>query len=573
MIALKGTPIEGGYAFAKVFVYAPFVPSLAKKAIGPSEAPLEVAKYEKSLRKALEEYDALLQKSEPSSPKRAILEAQKTMLGDEDVSEEVKAAIAEGANAPKAIAEVYGSYIALFKAKKDPLFQARSLDMEDLRNRLLRTLEGKPAPSLSAFKEDVILFAEDLTPSEMASLERSRVKGLVLEKGGETSHTAVLARSYGLATLLGVPGALGYAHSGEWAALDSLAGIVYLGADPANAGDWQAKEAAYAAHKKAQERYRTLPGLTADRKKIAIALNLGDVNPESLAQAPFADGVGLFRSEFLYMQSDHLPSEEEQFAAYKKVLLSFPKKPVIVRTLDIGGDKRLPYFALPQEENPQLGQRALRLSLAHPELFKPQLRALLRASVFGELGIMFPMVETLEDFLAAKIAVAECEEELREEGQSVGEYQLGVMIEIPALALNAEAIARLADFASIGTNDLTQYTLAVDRGNPSLKDRYQKYHPAVLRLIQLAEKAFEKAAKPIAVCGELGGDELGAPLLVGMGFRRLSMSGAKVAGVKERLAQHSLPELKALAESCLAYSNEKDVKERLEQTLKRSDEA
>jgi|LAHS01.1.fsa_nt_gb phosphotransferase system enzyme I (PtsI) len=556
----QGTPIEGGYVLAPAFLYRPFVSSLPSAGIEASQVSSERASYERARDKAESEYRSLIASCAPSSPKKAILEAQEQILLDEDVKDEVEAAIQGLSNAPKALREVYGSYIALFQAKKDPLFQARYLDLADLENRLLRCLEGKEAPSLSSFEGEVILVAEDLAPSEMASLDREHVKGLVLEKGGETSHTAVLARSYGLACLLGAKGVMSALKPGQTVALDSVKGALYLSPDQALAESWAEREKEYLFEKKEQEHYLPLPGKTKDGTRIQINLNLGDVSPESLAKAPYVDGVGLLRSEFLYMQSDHLPSEEEQFEAYKKVLLSFGDKPVIVRTLDIGGDKKLPYFSLPKEENPQLGERALRLSLAHPELFKPQLRALLRASVYGQLGIMFPMVETTEDFLKAKAVVANCEKELRGEGVNVGSYRLGVMIEIPALALAADSIARLADFASIGSNDLTQYTLAVDRGNPALSDYYQKYHPSVLRLIALAVEAFDKAGKPIAVCGELGGDSLGAPLLVGMGLRSLSMSFAKVAGAKAHLAKRSLATLQKEAKACLSCDNEQAVK-------------
>ncbi len=269
------------------------------------------------------------------------------------------------------------------------------------------------------------------------------------------------------------------------------------------------------------------------------------------------------------MKNDHLPNEEEQFVAYRKVLLSFPKKMVVIRTLDIGGDKKLSYLPLPHEDNPQLGERALRLCLANPQIFKPQLRALLRASIYGNLGIMFPMVESFEDIKKAWDVVAECKHELDKEGLSYDRsVKLGVMIEVPSLALIAEKVAPIVDFASIGTNDLTQYTLGVDRGNPSLKLYYQKYHPAVLRLIAHAEEAFRKEGKPISVCGELGGDSLGAPFLVGLGFTRLSMSFSKVASIKAVLAENKQSDLAEMSQYVLNLGSEKEVRDYISAHLK-----
>jgi phosphotransferase system enzyme I (PtsI) len=564
---LTGTSIGGGYALARAFLYVPFLSHLPSRNVTADEIPLEFALLDKGLKQASEELEAIFKRA--SGPKKDIIEAQKLMLLDEDMIQEIKDAINSGDNAAKAIRDTYESYIALFEKNTDDLFKARALDLRDLENRLLRGLEGCQAPSLDSFHEDIILVAHDLTPSEMATLDRLHVKGLIGEIGGETSHTAILARSYGLPTVLGVTDALKFIKPSQKVAIDAQKGIVQLGVDEETEKEYQAKEEVYIKEKARQDHYLPLPGLSEDGKKIDILLNLADVEKTSLEKAEYVDGVGLLRSEFLYMKNDHLPNEEEQFVAYRKVLLSFPKKMVVIRTLDIGGDKKLSYLPLPHEDNPQLGERALRLCLANPQIFKPQLRALLRASIYGNLGIMFPMVESFEDIKKAWDVVAECKHELDKEGLSYDRsVKLGVMIEVPSLALIAEKVAPIVDFASIGTNDLTQYTLGVDRGNPSLKLYYQKYHPAVLRLIAHAEEAFRKEGKPISVCGELGGDSLGAPFLVGLGFTRLSMSFSKVASIKAVLAENKQSDLAEMSQYVLNLGSEKEVRDYISAHLK-----
>jgi phosphotransferase system enzyme I (PtsI) len=558
---LKGNPVSGGYASAPAFLYVPFQSSLTLAEIPASQISPEKGKYVQALSVASQELEQVISALKKTHPDKAgIIQAQKLMLEDEDMNGEIQEAIAAGSSAAKAISEVYLSYMKLLSASKDDLIRARAADLGDLKNRLLRCLEGKKAQNLSALASDVILVCHDLTPSEAAGLDLAHVKGLICEIGGETSHTAILARSYLLPAVLGVSGALTAIQDGSLIGLDALKGEVTLEVTASQQQGYVSQEMSYLEEKRREAKYLPLPGQTEDGKRILINLNLGDAEKQSLSQASYVDGVGLLRSEFLYMKSDHLPTEEEQFSAYQKVLLSFKGKPVIIRTLDIGGDKRLPYFELPKEDNPMLGERALRLCLAHKGLFDTQLRALLRASVYGQLWIMFPMVGTIEDIKAAKAEAEKCRLALQAEKKPVSsDIKIGVMIEIPSLALLADQIAPLVDFASIGSNDLTQYTLAADRGNPALRSYYQKYNPAVLRLIKMASDAFNQAGKPISVCGELGGDAIGAPLLVGLGFGKLSMSFSNVAKVKRILAHNKAEDLKKIVDICLNLGSEEEV--------------
>lgn len=434
------------------------------------------------------------------------------------------------------------------EANADGLMRERAADLQDVRSRLLRCLSGAPEKNLSRLPGPVIIAARDLLPTDTATMDRENVLAIITETGGQTSHSAILARSYGIPAVLGVSGAMEVLRDGETAAVDGSAGVVIVEPDGETRAALETRRAGDLARRALDAQYRCEPCATADGTAIDIGVNIGEAVEDYAALAEGADLAGLFRTEFLYMQGSRLPTEEEQFAAYSSLLRGFGGKPVVLRTLDVGGDKALPCLPLPQEENPFLGKRALRLCLDRQDLFVTQLRAALRASVWGNLWIMFPMVGTPEDWRQAKALADRVRAELLAEGTAVAEnVKFGVMIEVPSIVVLADKIVREVDFASIGTNDLCQYTLAVDRGNREVTGYYQMYSPAVFRMIAHVSGVFREAGKPLCVCGELGGDAGAALALVGMGLRKLSMSRGAVGTVKRVLAGKTMGQLESLA--------------------------
>ena len=481
--------------------------------------------------------------------KAAIFSAQMEILCDEVMDEEIRDGIQYDTWMPDwAVETVYSRYERRLQKAGDPLIRERAADLKDVKNRLLRIWCGVPQQSLAQLEKPVIIAAHDLLPSDTAVMERDHVLGIVTESGGTTSHSAIIARSYGIPAVLGIPNLLPRLTNGEKVILDAVDGVLITRPDGKQEKEMRIKQKEYEIHAARIQKYLHRDPLTADGERIEIGLNIGSARPEDLEGSSVTDFVGLFRTEFLYMDNDHLPTEEEQIIQYQKALLEYAPRPVVLRTLDIGGDKTLPYFPLPQEQNPFLGKRALRLCFDSPELFRTQLRAALRASVAGQLWIMLPMVSSIEEIKRAKALLEQAKQELRQEKLPFDEgVKLGIMIEIPAVAVIADLIAPEVDFASIGTNDLCQYLMAVDRMNPEVTSYYQSYHPALFRLIGYVVERFKQAGKPICICGELGGDPLAAPVLVGLGIRKLSMSLSSVAAVKRALAGFTVKQMEEMA--------------------------
>jgi len=371
---------------------------------------------------------------------------------------------------------------------------------------------------------------------------------VVTEIGGNTSHSAIIARSYGIPALLGISGVMSEVRDGDTVVVDALDGRLIIGPTPEEIDSYAEKRRRYAVYVQEIGQYRTVQPVTKDGVHVDVCLNIGSVSDEELEGAAYADGVGLFRSEFLFMAGKDLPSEEQQFQVYKKSVEAFGERQVILRTLDIGGDKTLECMELPVEDNPFLGCRALRLCFQKTDLFKTQLRAALRASVYGNLAVMFPMVGSMEDLRKAKGILGEVEEELRAQGVPFNEdIQVGIMIEIPAIALMADIVAREVDFASVGTNDLCQYLMAVDRLNPEVAIYYQSYHPAMFKMISFVAEAFQREGKPLSVCGEMAGDPMAAAVFLGLGIKKLSMTASSVAGVKRIITNMDMESAARLA--------------------------
>ena len=422
----------------------------------------------------------------------------------------------------------------------------------------MRILKGEKEQNLSSLRDKVVVVAHDLLPSDTATLDRAHVMGIVTEVGGATSHTAIIARSYKIPAVLGVPSATEILKNGEPVILDALKGQVMLEPERETVQEYEEKLEKYIQDEKQTAEYLDRIPLVASGERYSIGLNIGSTEPDDGFK--YVDFVGLFRTEFLYMESEHLPTEDEQFAAYRKVLANAMGNPVTLRTLDIGGDKSLRYMELPKEDNPFLGNRALRLCLEMPDLFKTQLRAALRASAYGEMKIMFPMVGTIDDVRAGNAAVEEVKAELLAEGIPFDEkINVGIMIEIPSIALIADMAAKETDFASVGTNDLTQYLHAVDRMNPKLTNYYQSSSPAMFRILGKIFKEYNKAGKSVSVCGELAGEPLAAIVLFGLGLRKFSMNASNIALVKRTLSLFTLKETEEIAENVMNMETQADV--------------
>jgi phosphotransferase system enzyme I (PtsI) len=442
---------------------------------------------------------------------------------------------------------------------RDPLIALRSADFEDVRRRLLRLWYGTEEEGLASIREPMIVAAKDLLPSDTATMDKNKVLAILTETGGSTSHSAIIAKSYGIPAVLGIPGLLEAVKQGCIAAVNASEGIVNL--EPSNTviEEYSQKSAALSRDRKITETFRSREALTADHVKIDIGLNIANADEQELEAAEYVDSVGLFRTEFLYMGRDNLPDEEEQYLIYRKVLERFGNRPVTLRTLDIGGDKKLTSMELPREENPFLGNRALRFCFSHPDIFETQIRSCLRASAYGNLWLMLPMVGSLDDITKAKETINILKADIKKEGIPCGDIKIGIMIEIPSIALIAKHAAREVDFASIGSNDLCQYLCAADRMNSTVETYYQSYHPAMLTLIRDTVRAFNDAGKPISVCGELGGDPLAVPVLLGFGMRKLSMGASSVAEVKRTIASLTLKETEEIAERALKFTTAGEI--------------
>lgn len=549
MVTHQGNPVSKGVAVGRVYKYVPYQAAVEETNIRPEQVEAEMAAYRAAKERAAAELAAMGEAlGDADSDKAAILGAHREILADPALDEMVSGLIRdEYYNVKWAVERAFAKFIKMLSRVKDDMIRERIADMKDVRGRLLRGCDGVAEVNLGALTEPVIVVAQDLFPSDTASLKRDMVQAIVTEVGGATSHTAIIARSYEIPALLGVGGAMDLLEDGQIVGVDAIDGVLATDLSAPEIAALEDKARAYRVHAEETRKYQGVEPVTGDGVRIEVELNIGSASPEELEGACCTDGVGLFRSEFLYMGRDTLPGEDEQTEIYSRVLKAFEGRPVTLRTLDIGGDKKLDCLELPKEENPFLGNRALRLCFTYPDIFKTQLRAALRAAVDGDLWVMFPMVGSMDDIRRAKAAVQEAREELRAEGKPCGDIKIGIMIEIPSIALIADLAVREVDFASIGTNDLCQYATAVDRMNPAVSQYYQKYHPAMFRLIRGVVETFNKAGKPICVCGELGGDELAAAVLVGLGMRRLSMGRACVAQTKKMITNMTVGRAREMA--------------------------
>lgn len=566
---IKGIAASSGITIASAFKYETPTLVIEKKTAIPEE---EDRKFDEAVSASKAEIENIKAKAAGrlSDDELAIFDAHLMLATDPAFAQEVKDLIAqEKVNAEYAVQTIAENYIAMFESMEDQYMKERAADLKDVTTRIKYHLMGVSIADLSLIDQDVIVVAHDLTPSDTAQLDKRYVKGFITEIGGRTSHTAIMARSLEIPAIVGVGEILDKVHSGDTIVLDALKGEVLINPDEATIKEYQIKEQNYHDEVIALKAYRDQPSVSRDGHKIIIASNIGTPDDMDAVKANGAEAIGLYRTEFLYMNSQTLPSEEDQFEAYKKVLQAMEGKQVIIRTLDIGGDKKLPYLPLEPEMNPFLGYRAIRLCLDRKDIFRTQLRALIRASAYGSLGIMFPMVATLNEFNEAKAVYEEERQKLIAEGVAIGDQiQVGLMIEIPAAAVLADQFAKVADFFSIGTNDLIQYTMAADRVSEKVSYLYQPFNPSVLRLIKMTIDGAHREGKWVGMCGEMAGEPDAISVLMGLGLDEFSMSATSMLRARKIANSLNYSEMQKLAAEAVTCRTQEEVLDLIHRTVK-----
>ncbi|NLI54908.1 MAG: phosphoenolpyruvate--protein phosphotransferase [Clostridiales bacterium] len=566
-VQIRGIAASDGIAIGKAKKFQKQAGIIPKRTLGPEEAEGEWRRFLDAAASCKTQMERLIERCGPGE-RADILGAHLEMLQDPFFLELIENHIRQQKNAEWALQLATESIDELFSQSDDEMFRARAADLKDVSARLLRELQGIAETDLSDLKEPVIVIAKDLMPSDTATIDTGYVLGFATELGGKTSHVAIMARGLDIPALVGAGGGLYDAvKDGDQLILDGSAGVVLLSPSEQEQGEYREKLRSIERARNEAMALKDLPAVTLDGKPITIAANIGSEKEIEIAVQNGAEGVGLLRTEFLYMGGDHWPTEEEQFTAYRYVVRHAEDKPVIIRTLDIGGDKKLPYFAFDHEDNPFLGQRAIRFCLNRPDIFKTQLRAILRASAFGKALIMLPMVISPEEIERARELIDAAKAELEREGSAFDrEIPVGIMIETPAAVLIADALAKKADFFSIGTNDLTQYLLAVDRGNEKIQHLYDPFHPAVLRAIRQVIEAAHAAGIWAGMCGEFASDPMAARLLLGMGLDEFSVSPASAPRLKKQIRGFDQKQAEAYANIVLSAGSAEEIRRRIQET-------
>ena len=566
---LKGIAASQGIAIAKVYKLEQ--PTLDITKAENANVSKEKEQLECAFAKTIQDIEKIrdIASHNLSAEELAIFDAHLMMAQDPEFKGQIVAEIEqEHENAAYATKNVSDKMIDMFTNMEDAYFKERAADIKDVSFRLLCNLTGKEIPNLVTLDEPVIIVAADLSPSDTGSLNKAFAKGFITEKGGRTSHSAIMARSLEIPAVVGVKGIMEAAKSGDLVILDALSGEVILCPDDETKAAYEEKAASFQQEKEALLSFKDKESISVDGHKVLLVGNIGSPADVQGVVDNGGEGVGLFRTEFLYMKSEEdFPDEDTQFAAYKTVLESMQGKPVVIRTLDIGGDKKLKYYTFEEEMNPFLGVRAIRFCLQRKDIFRTQLRALLRASAFGHLCIMFPMIATVDEFKRGRALYDEARAELRAEGVAVGEdVEVGCMIEIPAAAVLADQLAKYADFFSIGTNDLIQYSMAADRMSQTVSYLYQPLNPSVLRLIKMTVDGAHAHGKWCGMCGEMAGDELAAPVLLGLGLDEFSMSASSILPARRMINRLSYEQMRHVAQSAV----EKETMEEVEELIKNS---
>lgn len=552
---LKGIAASDGIAAAKAYMLVQ--PDLSFSETSIDDPETEIKRLDDAVEASKSELELIKQKATENlgEEEAQVFEAHLTILADPELLGQIKDKIKnDKVNAEAALKSVTDMFIEMFEAMTDNAYmQERAGDIRDVTKRIMSHLLGVTLPNPALIQEEVVIVAHDLTPSDTAQLDRNYVKGFITDIGGRTSHSAIMSRTLEIPAVVGSGSATTDIQEGEMVIIDGINGDALVDPTDAELADYKQKAAEFAAQKEEWARLKDAKSVSADGKEVLLGANIGTPDDVLGANDNGAEAVGLFRSEFLYMNSNELPTEDEQYEAYKAALEGMSGKQVVVRTMDIGGDKELPYLPLPEEQNPFLGYRAIRICLDRQDIFRTQLRALLRASKYGRLAIMFPMIATVQEFKDAKAIFEEEKANLVASGVEVSDdIQVGMMMEIPAAAMIADKLAKYADFFSIGTNDLIQYSMAADRGNERVSYLYQPYNPSILRLIKNIIDASHKEGKWTGMCGEMAGDQIAVPLLLGLGLDEFSMSATSILKTRSLIKKLDSKEMKELADKAVS---------------------
>ena len=568
---ITGIPASPGIVFGKALVLKEEKIVLDTQKISEDQVEAEVARFYAGREAAVEQLNSIHQRALKSlgEEKAAIFEGHLMILEDEELEEEIIDYLhSNKVNASVAASKIIDQQVEMLSEIDDEYLKERAGDIRDIGNRLIKNILGMHIVDLGDITEESILVAYDLTPSETAQLNLEKVLGFITDIGGRTSHTSIMARSLELPAIVGTNDVTARVNTGDYLILDAVNNRVYVNPTQAEIDELKTLEAKLAEEKAELAKLKDLPAVTLDGHKVEVVANIGTIRDCEGAHRNGAEGVGLYRTEFLFMDRDQLPSEEEQFIAYKEVVEAMEGRLVVLRTMDIGGDKELPYLNLPKEMNPFLGWRAVRIALDRREILHAQLRAVLRASAFGKLAVMFPMIISVEEIRELKSVLETLKAELRAEGKAFDEnIQVGVMVETPSAAVNAKFLAKEVDFFSIGTNDLTQYTLAVDRGNELISHLYNPMSPSVLGLIKQVIDASHAEGKWTGMCGELAGDDRATLLLLGMGLDEFSMSAISVPHIKKLVRNVNYQEAKALADEALQKPTAAEIEQLIQAFL------
>ncbi|WP_137742778.1 phosphoenolpyruvate--protein phosphotransferase [Robertmurraya siralis] len=561
MSFLQGIAASSGIAIAKAYRLVEPDLSFEKKTIEKVDS--EVERFEAAIAQSKSELEMIRDNARENlgADKAAIFEAHLLVLSDPELLNPIKDKVkSDKVNAEFALKETADMFVSMFESMDNEYMRERAADIRDVTKRVLSHLLGVKIVNPSMISEEVVVVAEDLTPSDTAQLNRQFVKGFTTDIGGRTSHSAIMARSLEIPAVVGTKTVTKDIKNGDLVIVDGLKGEVHINPTPELVEQYKKATEDFEAQKAEWAKLKNEHTYSADGHQVELVANIGTPNDLEGVKNNGGEGVGLYRTEFLYMGRDELPTEEEQFESYKAVLEGLEGKPVVVRTLDIGGDKELPYLKLPKEMNPFLGFRAIRLCLEEKEIFRTQLRALLRASTYGNLKIMFPMIATLDEFRQAKAMLEEEKAKLQGEGIEVSDkIEVGIMVEIPSTAVLADQFAKEVDFFSIGTNDLIQYTMAADRMNERVSYLYQPYNPSILRLVKMVIDAAHKEGKWTGMCGEMAGDETAIPLLLGLGLDEFSMSATSILKARSQIRYLNKAEMEKLAAEALQKSTTEEV--------------
>ena len=570
MTMIKGIAASNGIAIAKA--YKLVMPDLTVEKVTVEDVEKEIKAYENAMEQTAKDLETIKEAASKnlSAEEAAVFDAHALVLSDPELKTQVEDKIRnEACNAAAALDEVSAMFISMFESMGDEYFRERAADIKDVSRRLLANLLGKPLPNPALIDEEVVIIADDLTPSDTAQLNKNLVRGFATNIGGRTSHSAIMARSLEIPAVVACKTITDDVQDGDMIALDGIEGVVMINPDEATIKEYTTKRDEYKAYREELKKLVNEKTVSTDGKHVELVANIGSPKDLEGVRENGGEGVGLFRTEFLYMESAELPSEDKQYEVYKEILEGMAGHPVVVRTLDIGGDKEIEAIDLPKEMNPFLGVRAIRLCFQREDIFRTQLRALLRASVHGDLRIMFPMIAALGEFRKAKGILLEEKEKLIAEGIAVSDsIQVGIMIEIPAAAVLADQFAKEVDFFSIGTNDLIQYTFAADRMSSGVSYLYQPFNPSILRLVKHVIDSAHKEGKWAGMCGEMAGEPLAAPLLLGLGLDEFSMSATSILSQRKLIRGLSQAEMAELANKAINCGTMEEVVELVEAATK-----